>query len=77
MHFRHGFFLNKYDDVFKLQNAIAGIDYEYGDTNTAEGLRLVREHYLNGRNGDRPNVQNFGTVFVSSVSFRFEIVQNY
>ena len=57
---RHGFFLEKYDDLFKLQNAIAGINYEYGDTNTADGLRLVREHYFNGRNGDRENVQNFG-----------------
>jgi len=61
---RHGFFMNKYDDIFKLQNAIAGISYEYGNTNTAEGLRLVRDHYFNDANGDRTNIQDFRKSFI-------------
>ena len=58
-YFRHGFFLSEYFDVFDLQNAIAGISYEYGNTNTAAGLRLVREHYFNNGHGDRMEIQNF------------------
>lgn len=40
-------------------NAIAGISYEYGNTNAAAGLRLVREHYFNNGHGDRAEIQNF------------------
>ncbi|XP_052813421.1 uncharacterized protein LOC128240703 isoform X11 [Mya arenaria] len=65
---RHGFFMSKYDDLFKLQNAIAGISYEYGNSNAAEGLRLVREHYFNGRNGDRSDIQDFLVVITDGVS---------
>ena len=56
---RLGFYLNKYYDLYDLQNAIAGIQYEYGNTNTADGLRLTREYYFNGQNGDRREIQNF------------------
>ena len=56
---RHGFFMSEYFDVFDLQNAIAGISYEYGNTNAAAGLRLVREHYFSGGHGDRIDIQNF------------------
>jgi hypothetical protein len=51
--------MSKYYNLYELQNAIAGIGYEYGDTNTAAGLRLVRERYFGGANGDRQNIQNF------------------
>ena len=59
IYYRHGFFMSKYFSLYELQNAIAGIGYEYGDTNTAAGLRLVRERYFGGTNGDRQNIQNF------------------
>lgn len=51
--------MSKYYNLQELQNAIAGISYEYGDTNTASGLRLVRERYFDGTNGDRVDIQNF------------------
>ena len=51
--------MSEYFDLFDLQNAIAGISYEYGNTNAAAGLRLVREHYFNGGHGDRLEIQNF------------------
>ncbi|XP_052234869.1 uncharacterized protein LOC127847186 [Dreissena polymorpha] len=65
---RHGFFMNKYQDLFQLQNAIEGISYEYGNTNTAEGLRMIREHYFNGQNGDRKEIQDFLVVLTDGVS---------
>lgn len=65
---RHGFFMSEYYDVFDLQNAIAGISYEYGNTNTAAGLRLVREHYFNNGHGDRMDIQNFLIVITDGVS---------
>ncbi|XP_060566778.1 uncharacterized protein LOC132725621 isoform X26 [Ruditapes philippinarum] len=65
---RHGFFMSKYYNLYELQNAIAGIGYEYGDTNTAAGLRLVRERYFGGANGDRQNIQNFLIIVTDGVS---------
>ena len=58
-HFRHGFYMKTYYNTFELQNAIAGITYEYGDTNTAAGLKMVRDHYFTKKNGDRERVQDF------------------
>ena len=53
--------------MFDLQNAIAGISYEYGNTNTAAGLRLVREHYFNNGHGDRMEIQNFRKLLLSQL----------
>ena len=54
------FYLNEYHDKRDIQNAISGMSYEYGNTNTAAGLKLIRSGYLNGARGDRPDVPNYG-----------------
>ncbi|KAL3854733.1 hypothetical protein ACJMK2_013983 [Sinanodonta woodiana] len=65
---RHGFYLKDYYEKYQLQNAISSIDFEYGKTNTADGLRHVREKLFNAAVGDRPDAQNFVVVVTDGLS---------
>ncbi|XP_033728445.1 collagen alpha-6(VI) chain-like [Pecten maximus] len=50
-------FLDDHTDKDSLLQAITGIRYTYGNTNTADGLRVAREDIL-GAKGDRRTVPN-------------------
>ncbi|KAK3599021.1 hypothetical protein CHS0354_012500 [Potamilus streckersoni] len=65
---RHGFYLKDYYDKYQLQNAISSIEFEYGKTNTADGLRHVREKLFSSLVGDRPDAQNFVVVITDGLS---------
>lgn len=53
-----GFYMDKYRSKEALRNGIYGVSYMFGETNTAAGLRLIRNRMFNVRRGDRPGVQN-------------------
>jgi hypothetical protein len=59
-HARAQFYLNQYRDKQELQDAISAISYEYGNTNTAAGLKLVRSGFFAQRRGDRPEAPDYG-----------------
>lgn len=54
--------LDRYTDVVTLRNAIENIVHLGGDTNIADGLRVMRQQVFNGIRGDRVDVKNIGIV---------------
>lgn len=52
------FDLDEYNDRVDMRDAINGMEYTRGTTNTAAGLKYVRERLFNGRGGDRRDVNN-------------------
>ncbi|KAK3083543.1 hypothetical protein FSP39_025167 [Pinctada imbricata] len=65
---RMGFNLDQYYSKQKIQNAISAMEYRYGNTNTAGGLKMVRRNILSSQRGDRPNVPNILVVVTDGVS---------
>ena len=61
---RLAFSLDTYTDAQSIKDAILGLGYLGGTTNTPEGLRVTRDQCFNQGNGDRPNVQNLA-IFIS------------
>ena len=61
---RLAFSLDTYTDAQSIKDAILGLGYLGGTTNTPEGLRVTRDQCFNQANGDRPNVQNLA-IFIS------------
>ena len=61
---RLAFSLDTYTDAQSIKDAILGLGYLGGTTNTPEGLRVTRNQCFNQANGDRPNVQNLA-IFIS------------
>lgn len=59
---RAQFYLNQYQDKRDVQNAISAISYEYGNTNTAAGLKLIRSGMFASRRGNRLDVPDYGTI---------------
>ena len=57
---RAQFYLNQYPNKRDLQNAISALSYEYGNTNTAAGLKLIRSGMFSERRGNRPDVPDYG-----------------
>ena len=57
---RLGFYMNQYTDKDKLKCAISGLDYKYGNTNTAAALKLTRDRILDQQYGARDTVNDFG-----------------
>ena len=55
IHFQLTAYLNNKE---ALLEAILKIPYNYGSTNTADGLKVVRTQMFKVRHGDRPNVPN-------------------
>jgi len=52
------FYLTNYTEVSSLVDAVRGIQYFGGNTNTTGGLRLTRTEIFNTANGDRRRVPN-------------------
>lgn len=46
-------------DKRALKAAVSGLKYEYGNTNTASGLKLSRTYMFSPAKGNRPNVPDF------------------
>ena len=61
---RLAFSLDTYTDAQSIKDAILGLGYLGGTTNTPEGLRVTREQCFNQGNGDRPGVLNLA-IFIS------------
>ncbi|XP_041374199.1 uncharacterized protein LOC121387240 [Gigantopelta aegis] len=61
-------YLDSYYDKRDLMNAISGLTYEYGNTNTASGIKLMRSAMFSNRHGDRPDVPNFAMVITDGLS---------
>lgn len=61
---RSHIYLDQYNNKKDLKDAISGMTYEYGNTNTASGIKLMRSGVFSRRRGDRPNVPNFGKFFI-------------
>ena len=62
------FYLDSVENYEEARAAILNTPYIYGDTNTADALKMMRENLFRERTGDRPNVQNFGIVVTDGVS---------
>lgn len=56
---RMGFHLDDYLTKESVQDAISSIGYEYGNTNTAAGIKMVRRSIFNPARGDRSDAQNY------------------
>ncbi|XP_021375367.1 uncharacterized protein LOC110464458 isoform X14 [Mizuhopecten yessoensis] len=63
-----GFYMDQYTEKEAIKNAIAALSYEYGNTNTAAGLRTARTRILTEKRGDRSNVKNYVVVVTDSIS---------
>lgn len=61
------FDLGRYFNERDVINSILSIRNDFGETNTAAGLRMLREQVF-GRNGDRPNFPNIAIVLTDGVS---------
>ncbi|KAL5006010.1 hypothetical protein ScPMuIL_017168 [Solemya velum] len=62
------FYLSDFYTKDAVQNAVSGVSYEYGNTNLAGGLKLVRHRILSRVHGDRAEVQNFLVVVTDGLS---------
>uniref|UniRef100_A0A0B7ART5 Collagen alpha-3(VI) chain n=2 Tax=Arion vulgaris TaxID=1028688 RepID=A0A0B7ART5_9EUPU len=61
-------YLNAYDNKRKLQAAVSGITYEYGNTNTASGIKLVRSSLFSEAKGNRPDVPDYLVIITDGLS---------
>ena len=59
---------NRYDDPQNLKRGVLATPYRYGDTFTADAIRLMRDYMFNPQLGDRPDVRNFGIIVTDGVS---------
>ena len=62
------FGLNRFYDKRHLMDAIQGITYVGGTTNTADGLQQMRERVFNPSSGDRPDVPNVAIVVMDGAA---------
>ncbi|ELT92983.1 hypothetical protein CAPTEDRAFT_220507 [Capitella teleta] len=62
------FNLNTYPDKQDVMQAIDGITYSRGRTNTADALRVARTQMFTQANGDRFDVQNYAVVLTDGES---------
>jgi uncharacterized protein with von Willebrand factor type A (vWA) domain len=53
-----GFNLDSYYSKKQIMNAISAMQYRYGNTNTAAGLRMVRQDIFDRNKGDRSSIPN-------------------
>lgn len=53
-----GFHLDSFYTKKQIMNAISAMQYRYGNTNTASGLRMVRQDIFDRNKGDRANIPN-------------------
>lgn len=61
-------YLDSYSDKRKLQAGISGINYVYGNTNTASGIKLARSSLFSDARGNRRNVPDFLFIITDGLS---------
>ena len=61
------FQLNTFTSKSELFDAIDQTPYEYGSTNTADGIKTMRQMFR-PENGDRPHVENMAIIITDGVS---------
>ncbi|XP_069108498.1 cartilage matrix protein-like [Argopecten irradians] len=62
------FHLNEHTSRHDLEKAIDGIPYQFGNTNTAGGLRTMHNVMFTAAHGDRPDADNIGIILTDGVS---------
>ncbi|KAH3749755.1 hypothetical protein DPMN_184266, partial [Dreissena polymorpha] len=62
------FYLNQYTTKQAVLEAVSKIPYIYGSTNTADGLKVMRDQLFSFRNGDRDDATNVAMVITDGVS---------
>ena len=62
------FHLNTYTNKRQILKAVSNIRYTYGQTHTAEALRLMRTTMFTEANGDRPDVPNVAIIVTDGAS---------
>ena len=65
--------LTEYFEKSALRNAVLGIQYIGGTTNTAEALQITRNQCFNSANGDRPGVDNLAIVITDGLPTVFDL----
>ncbi|KAK7502427.1 hypothetical protein BaRGS_00006380, partial [Batillaria attramentaria] len=65
---RTQFYLNDNQNKRQLQSAISAMTYEYGNTNTAAGLKLMRSSMFSNSRGNRPNAPDYVIVITDGLS---------
>ena len=58
----------RYGDPESLKRGVLATPYRYGDTFTADAIRLMRDYMFSSALGDRPDVRNFGIIVTDGVS---------
>lgn len=59
---------HRYGDPQSLKRGVLATPYRYGDTFTADAIRLMRDYMFSSTLGDRPEVRNFGIIVTDGVS---------
>ena len=59
--------MNEYLTKNELVEAIRAIDYMFGSTNTADGIKTMRDVMFTPPNGDRPDVPNVAIVITGEL----------
>lgn len=62
------FYLNTYNNVANVQNAILNAQYEGGDTNTAEAINFMHNQQFISSRGDRSDAINVAIVITDGAS---------
>lgn len=62
------FMLNSYNTKADVFDAVNSMSWKYGSTNTADGLRAMREEIFSEDNGDRHGVPNICILITDGVS---------
>jgi len=62
------FDLDTFTDRDTITRAVDNIKYVYGDTNTADAIKMMRTRAFSTRNGDRPDVPNVCVIITDGVS---------
>ncbi|XP_061187015.1 collagen alpha-1(XII) chain-like [Saccostrea echinata] len=62
------FHLNTYNTKAELIDAIDKVQWRFGSTNTADGLKTMHEEMFSKANGDRPGVQNICVFMTGGIS---------
>ena len=62
------FNLNDHTTIEDAKQGVMAALYRFGDTNTAEGLQLIRTRMFRSDKGDRPDIQNILILVTDGVS---------
>ena len=65
--------LTEYSEESMLRQAVLGIQYIGGTTNTAEALQLTANECFNTNNGDRPDVDNLAIIITDGLPTVFDL----